>query len=271
MNNICMNNFCTNNICMKYYFLASILLLLCVVSSTAFGGVKASFPEEELATESVLPQFEEKKAIKNRKIKHAKHFEFNLMGGMVVSEPLYDPFNFGASLTYHFNNTSAFHIVAAFFMGGLNNNGESLKEGDVFLSHNPTNEDGEDRIEFNAEEAPSKEIMIATHYQYTAYYGKISLTGDLVMNLTLSGLIGGGAYIMEDLIAPAVNIGISQRFYFNSSFALRFDIILSAFNGPDITSGGSLDPDDGITPEASDFDRFIQFDSNLFFGLSFLL
>ena len=251
---------------MKYYFLASIFLLLCVVSSTAFGGVKASFPEEELATESVLPQFEEKKAIKNRKVKHAKRFEFNLMGGMVVSEPLYDPFNFGASLTYHFNNTSAFHIVAAFFMGGLNNNGESLKEGDVFLLDGSS-----DQVKFDAEEAPSKEIMIATHYQYTAYYGKISLTGDLVMNLTLSGLIGGGAYIMEDLIAPAVNIGISQRFYFNSSFALRFDIILSAFNGPDITSGGPLLPDDDKTPEASDFDRFIQFDSNLFFGLSFLL
>ena len=252
---------------MKYYLAAiSLLITSSAVSSFAYGEVKINFPEEELATESVLPKFEEKVAIKNRNVKHAGRFEFNLMGGFVASEPLYSPFNFGGSLTYHFNNTSAVHVMATFFPGGLNDNGEALKNGDVFLADGTSGQ-----IKFDAEEAPNKEFMVAAHYQYTAYYGKISLTGDFVMNLTLSGLIGGGAYVMGDLIAPAANIGISQRFYFNSSFALRFDILISAINGPDITSAGPLNPDDNIIPDASDFDRSIQFDSNLFFGLSFLL
>jgi outer membrane beta-barrel protein len=246
------------------YFLAAILLIL--ASSPAFGEMKINFPEEELATESVLPKFEEKSAIKNRNVKHAGRFELNLMGGMVASEALYSPFNFGGSLTYHFDNTHAIHVMATFFLGGLNDNGEALKNGDVFLADGSAGQ-----IRFDAEEAPNKEMLLAAHYQYTAYYGKISLTGDVVMNLTLSALLGGGAYIMGDLIAPAANVGISQRFYFNSKFALRFDIILSAFNGVDITSAGPLNPTDNVVPDAEDFDRSVQFDSNLFFGLSILL
>ena len=248
---------------MKCFLVAA---LFSVASSTAFGDVKINFPEEELSTESVLPVFEEKGAIKNRNVKHAGRFELNLMGGMVASEALYSPFNFGGSLTYHFDNTHAVHVMATFFLGGLNDNGEALKNGDVFLADGSSGQ-----IRFDAEEAPNKEFLVAAHYQYTAYYGKISLTGDFVMNLTLSALLGGGVYFMGDLIAPAANIGISQRFYFNPKFAFRFDIILSALNGVDITSAGPLDPTDGIVPDAEDFDRELQFDSNLFFGLSILL
>jgi len=249
---------------MKYYLKAMLLTTFFVQAANA--DVKIKFPEEELATESVLPVFEDDTAVKNRKVKHAGRFELNLMGGMVTSEPLYNPFNFGGSLTYHFDNTNAVHIMAAVFLGGLNSNGEALRNGDVFLADGSTGQ-----IKFDASEAPNKEFLIAAHYQYTAYYGKISLPGDFVMNLTLSALVGGGAYFMGDFIAPAANVGISQRFYFNSHFALRFDILVSAFNGPDITSAGPLNPDDSVVPDADDFDSALQIDSNLFLGLSFLL
>lgn len=246
------------------YFLVAVLIYF--TASIVNGDVKIEFPEDELATESVLPVFEEKIAIKNRNVKHAGRFELNFMAGMVASEPLYSPFNFGGSLTYHIDNTHAVHLMGTFYTGGLNNNGEALKNGNVILADGSSGE-----IAFDAEDAPSKEVFLAAHYQYTAYYGKISLTKDFVMNLTLSGLIGGGAYLMSDVVAPAVDVGLSQRFYFNSNFALRFDIILSAFNGPDITSAGALDPNDNIRPRASDFKKTLQFDSNLFLGFSLLL
>lgn len=239
--------------------------LVLVFSQKSFADVKIKFPEEELSTESVLPVFEDTVAIKNRKVKHAGRFELNLMGGLVTSEPLYNPINFGGSLTYHFNNTSAIHILGAVFLGGLNSNGEDLRDGQVFSGSGTTVP-----ITFDASKAPNKEFLLAAHYQYTAYYGKVSLTGDTVMNLTLSALVGGGAYLMGDLIAPAGNIGLSQRFYFNSNFALRFDILISAFSGPDITSAGPLNPNDP-PPDSSEFDRLLQVDSNLFLGLSFLL
>jgi outer membrane beta-barrel protein len=242
------------------------LIVSFFITQAAYAEVKIKFPEEELSTESVLPVFEDRVAVKNRKVNHKEKFEINFMAGLVTSEPIYDPTTFGASLTYHFDNTRALHIMGAVFSDGLSGSGEDLRGGRIFR------DDGAPAGNtFDATKAPHKEFLLAAHYQYTAYYGKISITRDSIMNMTLSGLFGGGAYMLTDGIAPTANIGLSQRLYFSRSVALRFDILFSIFNGPDITSGGTLDPNSNVTPPSSAFEDSIQFDSNIYFGLSFLI
>lgn len=242
------------------------LLLASSFCSVTWAEVKIQFPEEELATESVLPVFEDRTAVRNRRVEHKGKFEINLMGGMVTSEPIYDPLNFGLSLSYHFDNTKGIHIMATMFSDGLSASGESLRNGDVI-----DNDGGSSLITFDATKAPSKEFLLAAHYQYTAYYGKISFARDSIMNLSLSGLIGGGFYMMDGLTAPTVNLGVSQRYYFNSWLALRFDILFSIYNGPDITSAGPLRTNDTNKPDPGEFEKSMQFDSNIFLGLSLLL
>jgi outer membrane beta-barrel protein len=240
--------------------------LVSSVASTALAEVKIQFPEEELATESVLPVFEDRVAVRNRKVEHKGKFEINLMGGLVTSEPIYDPLNFGLSLSYHFNNTQGIHIMGTVFSDGLSGSGESLRNGNVVGDGG-----GSANITFDASQAPNKEFMLAAHYQYTAYYGKISLARDSIMNLSLSGLLGGGFYMMDGLTAPTVNFGVSQRYYFNSRVALRFDILFSIFNGPDITSAGPLRTNAPTKPDPGEFEKSMQFDSNIFLGLSLLI
>lgn len=243
-----------------------ILVLVTVLASTAFSEVKITFPEEELATESTLPKFETRSAVKNRKVNHEGRFEINLMGGIVASEPIYDPLSYGLSLSYHFNNTKGIHIMGVFFNEGLSSSGESLRDGDVISDSGATS--GQT---FDALRAPYKEFMLAVHYQYTAYYGKISLTRDGIMNLSLSGLFGGGFYSMKGLTVPTVNFGVSQRLYFNSRVALRFDILFSLFNGPNITSAGTLPTNGQPSLDVGAFDKTMQFDTNAYMGISFLL
>lgn len=249
----------------KMRFTAFILIIGLAQTAFAKKVEKIDFPEEELARESVLPIFDTRVSVKNRRVKYNKRFEFNLMTGMVMSEPVYDPFHFGASLTYHFSNTHGFHLMGAFFNEGLSGSGEDLRNGNVIDSGG-----GSGAVTFDALEAPSKEVMIAGHYQYTAYYGKISISKELVMNLSLAGLGGGGFYIIGSELAPMVNFGISQRLYFNSRMSLRFDLLFSLFNGPDITSAPNLETG-GAAPDESEFDNTFQFDSNIYLGLSFLL
>ncbi len=247
--------------CRKYIF----VLINLVFVSYAFSEVKLTFPEEELATESVLPKFETTLAVRNRKVNHKGKFEINFMGGIVASEPIYDPLSFGLSLSYHFNNIQGIHIMALMFSDGLSKSGKSLQNGNVIGDSG--SKSGQ---EFDALKAPHKEFMLAAHYQYTSYYGKISLTRENIMNLTLSGLFGGGFYSMSGLTAPAVNLGVSQRLYFNSSVAFRFDILFSLFYGPNITSAGTLKPKDPV-PDVGKFDKSIQFDTNVYMGVSILL
>ncbi len=248
-------------------FKKTLLAAAVLMASTAVHAeVKITFPEEELATESTLPVFEDRVAVKNRKVVHKGKFEINLMGGMVASEPIYDPISYGLSLSYHFNNTKGIHIMAVMFSDGLSGSGESLRDGNVISDSGATS--GQT---FDALRAPHKEYMLAVHYQYTAYYGKISLARDKIMNLSLSGLLGGGFYSMQGLTAPTVNMGVSQRLYFNSRVALRFDLLFSIFNGPDITSAGTLPTNGQPGPDAGAFDKKIQFDTNVYMGLSVLL
>ncbi len=230
------------------------------------------FPEEELAQEAVLPVFDEKIAIKSRRVNHAERFEVNLFGSTVMSEPIYNPYNFGLSLTYHFDNTRGIHFMGSFFPDGLSSNGEKLRRGDVI----PIS--GTEKY-FDASRAPHKNIMLAAHYQHTAYYGKISITKQSVMNLSLYGLLGGGAYLMDGDIAPMINLGVGQRFYLTPSIAFRLDLLLSAYYGVDITSTyNAADPSDRLDNDvpapkvdASKFDKKLLFDTQIVLGFSFLI
>lgn len=254
---------------MKIFIMTSILLFS--ANSFAKKVNKIDFPEEELARESVLPVFDTKLAIKNRRINHAKKLEFNLLSGMVMSEALYDPFHFGASLTYHLDNTRAIHIIGAVYGNGLQDRAKQLRDGEVVSDSPGCTVPGDPGcLDFDASQAPTKEFLLAAHYQYNAYYGKISLSKENVMNLTLSGLIGGGFYMIGSTPAPTFNFGISQRLYFTKKLALRVDLMFSLYNGIDLTSSDQLQTDTPA-PDESDFDSAILFDSSIMLGLSFLL
>lgn len=260
----------------NHFWLQAIALLLICFFAQAYiplaHAAQVTFPEDELAQEAVLPVFDEKIAIKNRRVNHEKRFELNLFGSSVLSEAIYLPYNYGLSLTYHFDNTRGIHIMGSFFPEGLTENGEKLRNGDVVPISGGTKY-------FDASRAPHKEFMLAAHYQYTAYYGKISVTKQSTMNLSLYGLAGGGFYMMGGEIAPMVNLGFGQRFYFTKGVALRLDFLLSSYYGVDITSTyNALDPNDRLDNSApapdvdgSLFEKTMLFDTQIVLGLSFLI
>jgi len=156
--------------------------------------------------------------------------------------------------------------MAAVYGDGLQDRAKDLRDGNVLDS----NGNAGSGLTFDPSEAPSKEFMLSAHYQYNAYYGKISLSKENVMNLTLSGLLGGGFYMIGSTLAPTLNFGLSQRLYFSKSVALRLDLLFSLYSGLDITSAPDL-ATGGPKPDESEFDSAILLDSNLFVGVSFLL
>ena len=74
------------------------------------------------------------------------------------------------------------------------------------------------------------------NYQYTPYYGKISLTKKLVMNLSIYGFAGPGLIVFnEGTRLPAFNMGIGQRIYLFRHFAFKTDVGFYGYYGPDPT------------------------------------
>lgn len=253
-----------------FKFLCSTVLVSTLAHNESFAK-QIKLSEDELSTEAVMPVFDEKIVIKNRRVSHASKVELGVFGGNVLSEAIFDPMTFGASLAYHFDNTHGFFATFGMYQDKLSGNGERLKNGD-------TEEVAGETKYFDASRAPKKEFMVAGHYQYSAYYGKVSLTKETVMNLSLYGLLGAGAYMIGGEVAPLINVGVGQRFYFTKNVALRLDLILSSYYGPDITSTFGTDNslDDPPTPaqpavDASAFDKKMLFDTQINFGLTVLL
>ena len=79
----------------------------------------------------------------------------------------------------------------------------------------------------------------------------ISVFKDFVMNLSLYGLVGVGTIAIGDTMAPALNLGIGQKFYFGKRWGFRVDLGLLAYEGVNYfraSDGGASPLADTIEP-----------------------
>ena len=220
---------------------------------------KIEFPEEELAAESVLPVFDNPSVVRARLVKTEGRFELGPMGGYSMSEPFFQSTSYGATGTYHFTEEHGLNILGYAFSQGLNANGQGL---------NPIPQ-SDPVVNANLQFAPAPKFLLLGNYQFTGFYGKISLTKDWVMSLHTYALGGIGVIGIGDGVKPAGSIGLGQKFYITPNFALRFDLRFVAYQGPDILSRALYN----VTAEqpASSFSDKLNTTSLLGFGAVFLL
>jgi outer membrane beta-barrel protein len=239
--------------------LASAVLTVSLVTTTANAREVIEFPDEELAAESVLPLFDTPDSVKNRRIVTAKKIEFGAQGGLSLVEPVFNELSFGVSGTYHFDEIYGVNLYGSFFMPGLNGNGVNLSKA--------TNEQG-NPIDLRVDNAPAPSYLLLANYQYTPFYGKISLAKDAVMNLSLFGFAGAGAMGIGDSVYPVLNAGLGQKFYITRQLALRFDLRFLINRGPNIISQ-KLEGESRKLPN-SEFETKTSFSSILSFGAVYL-
>lgn len=249
-------------------FMFSLLLVVALLLSPRHAHAATTkqvieFPTEELASESVLPYFDHPEAVKNRLVPTAKRLELGVFGSYSLTEPFYDPRAFGANATYHLTEVHGVNLMGQVYVGGISSYADQLNP--IPLSN------GQHGVtSLNLQYAPAPKYLFLANYQYTAFYGKISLTKDYVMNLSLFGLLGAGAMGVGDTTAPVLSLGIGQKFYLGSSFAIRFDLRGIAYNGPDVLTGPDLNAATSVV-SASQFTTKIQFGTLLSAGVVYIL
>lgn len=246
----------------RYLLLSLSLSCSIIYTSSIFAAETIEFPEEELAKESVVPVFENSRSVLNRNILTKGRFEVGGGAGLSLNEAFYNPMNFGFTASYHFDEMHAVNFNGTFWMDGLSTYGKQLERGE-----------GLDGANFDASYAPHPQSMYLANYQFTAFYGKISLSKKTVMNLTLHGLAGLGMIQMDGVSPITANLGFGQRFYFNKRIAFRMDLNLLMFQGPDPTSVDldEINAPPPPAPPASAFEDTLQFQTLLQAYLVFLL
>lgn len=217
------------------------------------------FPTEELAAESVLPVFDKPESVKNRNVVTANRLELGLFAGYLLTEPFFNPFNYGLNASYHFNETHGLNLTGLFMSSGLSSYGKQL-------NNVSTNSGG--NADLKLQNAPAPKYMVLGSWQFTGYYGKLSITKQTVANLSLYGLLGAGMIGVGDAAKPMVSAGLGQKFYISHSFALRFDLRFYAYQGPDVLTR-SLSATTTVQPNSA-FDEKLQFGSMLSLGAVYL-
>jgi outer membrane beta-barrel protein len=214
-------------------------------------------PEEELARETTLPLFSNRQIVLNRNVITNQKFELGAGGGIEMNEPYYNTVMYGVQGTYNFSDISAVNVQGLFWSPGLSSYGNQLNQQTKTVP-----------IPFNALKAPHPEWAMMVNYEFIAYYGKISITKQAVMNLNTFGLLGVGYINMGAVGDPALNFGLGQNFFFTNNVGIRWDLRWLVFEGPDATSQ-ELAPKDN--PSASSFSNRLYFNTQLGLALVVVL
>lgn len=206
---------------------AALIFLLGLLFAGSAQAEVIQFPDDELATESVLPIFDQPVSVKNRNVTLKGRFELGAMGGYDLVEPFFNPLTVGGTASYHFNEEHGVNLLGNFYLGGVSSYSKQLNPipGRVQGTNTP--------VYAHLEGAPAPKWMFIGSYQYTGYYGKMSITKSFIMNLSLYGLLGAGAIAIGDATKPIFNVGVGQKFYFTSNIGLRVDLRFLVYQGPD--------------------------------------
>jgi len=177
---------------------------------------KMAFPEEELARESVLPKFDVPNSVRNRNVEVAGRFELGGFLGAVTDEAIYNQSQMGVLGTYHLNEVHGLNLSFGILGSGVGTYAKTLNSS----------------VQLDLSKTFGPKSAFLASYQLTAFYGKLSILKNLVVNTHIYGLAGLGTIMYDGMTSLAFDFGLGQRFYFTKNFALRFDLKFVRFSGP---------------------------------------
>lgn len=194
--------------------------------------VKIKFPEEELATESVLPLFDNTKAVQDRYVKTAKKLEIGGGVGFALNEPWFRTQRYSGHLGFQFNESHGILLTGQFYQSGISTSARNIFD---FIPDVPGQGEEGEAVFFRFDKAPARQYNFFVNYLMTPFYGKVSLTKNGIMSLSLygylgAGVVGIGAEQTEN--SPAATFGIGQKFYAGKRLGVRTDFGFVAYQGP---------------------------------------
>jgi outer membrane beta-barrel protein len=231
-----------------FYFVIALF-----VQSTVVAAPRSMLPQDELAKESVLPKFDNVISVKNRMINTTDRLEVAGFFGLNLTEAIFSTSKFGFNMDYHFDEDNAINIHLSIPGAGLSSYGDQLYKGY--------------KLDFTRAPAPSFTFLAAYEPKY--FYGKMSLSKDYNMNLSLYGLLGGGFFGFKNKSYPGLSAGLGQKFYLNNQFSFRFDLRANVHQAPNPFLANRMKTSQPA-PTYDDFKDRLAIATVLDFGVSFL-
>ncbi len=206
---------------MKYILTFTFIVSVVMLFTSASRAEMVEFPQEELSRESVLPIFDQPEAVKKRTVPFADRYQLEGFAGMGLSDPFYNAYPVGIEALYHLNDIHAAGLRVAWVASSQ-------------TSYVPQIQQLPNANSIPFASAPSMKYFALGEYEFTPYYGKISLTKQNVMNLSISGTVFGGAVGMDAETSPGFGVGLNERFLFTRNLGIKIDLRAMFYQQTDV-------------------------------------
>ena len=240
-----------NGVGMLLKFVAALILW----TGTAWAADVVELPKEELAQESVLPVFDNPVSVKNRAVVTQSHIEVGGYYGMALTEPIANVSKLGVTGYYHTSEDHAFGLLYSKNFAGESSYANQLNS----------------KFKLDFSRAPAPEYALMADYNLKMFYGKMSLSKSLVLNLSLFGTAALGTVKYAHKSYPAAALGVGEKFYLSHQWALRVDLRLYGHQAPiPFLSGNPGILSASAKPSFDDFQERMTYTTNMDFGVSYL-
>lgn len=241
------------------------LAVLVLSGNSAYPKEMIQLPIEELARESVSPVFDINDSVRNRNIITKGKFEGALFYGWALTEPIANVSKLGLSGYFHTSEDVAHGVIFAKNFSGVSHYAKQLKE----------------QYSLDFTRAPMPEMSIFYDYNLKAFYGKMSLSKNIVTNYHFFGSLAGGIIKYSHKTYPALAAGLGQKFYLSKQLSFRFDFRIFLNQAPipflkcqpgkhEGIKNSAVDSCNEPAPKYSDFSERLTITSVIDFGLSYL-
>ncbi len=212
---------------LTWILLACFLMALFALSGLAKAADEVvQFPESELARESVLPVFDQPEAVKKRFVPTEGRIELGGFFGTSLNDPFLYSYPVGLEVQYHLSEIHAFGLMV---VGYANSN-------TGYVSQIQGVNGATQKIPFT--QNPSPTFTTLAEYEFTPYYGKISLTKQSVLNLNISATARAGMLNLSAGGSSATGgLGLNERFFFTRNFGIKLDLSTLFYTKPDVLGG----------------------------------
>jgi outer membrane beta-barrel protein len=172
---------------------------------------------ERVNTESIKEKYwargdeSEIGVVQNRLYSKEHRFEFSLLAGIDITDPMLSVYTLGGRFGYHFSEYFSWHLIAWKAYSGPSGTQEDL------LSNKSPGQIG-DALNTN-----SPDWFVGTEAQWSLLYGKLSVVGKAIIHYDLHFMAGIGGMKTDSGLDFAQHVGVGQQFFLGKSTFLNVD------------------------------------------------
>lgn len=199
-----------------------IWILFLVISVKAMAVTAVQFPEDELPSEVVMPSGLAATMIYNPTVKFAKKIQASIGAGAILDDPYFDGSNIKFGSRYFLSQYWAlgldFHSV--------------VKKTSTYA------EQFRGQRNLNFEQAPNLSQIVMIDSRWQPYYGKMSVSQDLILNQTF--FVEGGLGLLRYQNSAGnfygLQMGFGQNFFWTDSWSFDYSLHFMLHSAPNILS-----------------------------------